>query len=282
VRGTQREPSDLETRVESERPARSLDRPDAVALAETSDGDPGQGFGDLNSIGPIDQRLQLFFRIGKRPALQKKARIENEEPWRATEASKGDAKNLFRIVDSLETQEGLAEAGPAFHEIRGDLRESKELLARVLQCAALEEPTREIEPCRNEAGVNPERSAIVALGVQAISFLIGKQTKCVVRRREIGIQVTRFDESTARALEIAAMQLDESEIDPRLGEAWAVLESEGHASFGHRQVALRERHRTVAVQGNRFGRQGRSLCAAGEPDPESEAGRSKHRLPDAG
>jgi hypothetical protein len=80
---------------------------------------------------------------------------------------------------------------------------------------------------------------------------------------DIRVQAPRTLERSARAFEVAALELDQPEVDERVDEAWAVFERDTEARVGSLEIAAGERLDAGVVEGDRLGGEGGAGRAAG-------------------
>src|SRR5690606_39258257 len=90
-------------------------------------------------------------------------RDEHHELGRVAEANASATDHVVRFPFPFEPKETLGEPDVPRHRAGLDLSEAEVLIPRLFESAALEEPTRKVGPCGNEAGVDLERLAVVSL-----------------------------------------------------------------------------------------------------------------------
>src|SRR5689334_6645229 len=100
----------------------------------------------------------------------------------------------------------------------------------------------------------------------------------MMRRREVGVQVARFDEVLSGSLQIAAPELDIPEVHPCLGEARAVLEGDGKTRLGGVEVTGSQRGCAILVELEGLWRQRRDRRASRhEPGPNEDQEEDRER-----
>src|SRR5690349_13279708 len=100
---------------------------------------------------------------------------------------------------------------------------------------------------------------------------LGQRGERVVGLRHVRVQAPRAFEQGARACEVAALELDEAEVDERFDETRAVLERDAEVRVRGLEVALRERLHASRVQRRRGWRQGYAGRAADQSKQEQRA-----------
>ena len=251
-------------RVDGDRTRRGVARERPPPARETRDRQPRERLRFDRRIAPRAEKsrpCQVLFRALEVAAAYEDTCLQQRQHRSPTKTCDGAGEFQRRVVDPVEAQQRLAQPAPSFGELGRDLGGAKELLASLLDRATFEEPSPEVDTRRGEPGIDAKRGAVVALGALSGALPIGEESERVVRRRQVRIQVAGFDEVAKRALEVPAPHLDETEVDPSLGEAPAVLQGEGDPCLGGLEVSRSQRRCASAIELDGPGSQRRRRAA---------------------
>jgi hypothetical protein len=229
------------------------------------------------------------------PGAQRAPGVEQPEKRRVGKALESRNETRVGLGVTTEARQSLDESGERARIVGRHFDQALVLNESFLDEAAAEEQACEVTASGGEARVDAQR-IVVALGrLIGAAFAFGQHSERVMRLRDVGVVAERSLAQEAGPREVAALELDETEVHERLDEAGAVLERHTEASVRRLEVAVGERLDPRCVQGCGLRWEGSTGRAAGEkrddpgshtvfigPAPGSVSCRDQHSLARAG
>src|SRR5262245_53685719 len=112
----------------------------------------------------------------------------------------------------------------SFGAARVELYELLELALGLVQATIVEEQSSQVQARWHEAGIDGERRPVVIRGGVALAAPFGEHAERVVRLRDLFVDAARAREQLGCAIEVAPLELDQTEVREGLYEARVVLE----------------------------------------------------------
>src|SRR5262249_51362357 len=134
-----------------------------------------------------------------------------------------------RLIATLEAHQSGREPRVAARVFRRHFDQALELNQRVLEISGVVQESSQIRSRRNETRIDVQRLAVRARGQIRSLTSLGEYSETVVGLGQVRVDAARTLQQLLRALEVAALQLDQALVGQRVHESRAVFEREREA-----------------------------------------------------